>query len=63
MSFPGADVCSDHDLVMMTFRVVLKKARKTTQPRLRFGLETLRDPDAASAFQTTIGVKFAHLTA
>ena len=26
-SFPGADIGSDHDLVMMTFRVRLKKAR------------------------------------
>ena len=27
-SFPGADIGSDHDLVMMTFQVRLKKARK-----------------------------------
>ena len=27
-SFPGADIGSDHDLVMMTFHVRLKKARK-----------------------------------
>ena len=26
--FPGADIESDHDLVMMTFRVHLKQARK-----------------------------------
>ena len=38
-SFPGADIGSDHDLVMMTFRVRLKKARKPNQPRLRFDLE------------------------
>ena len=37
-SFPGADIGSDHDLVMMTFRIRLKKARKPNQPRLRFDL-------------------------
>ena len=42
-SFPGADIGSDHDLVMMTFQVRLKEARKPNQPRLRFDLEKLRD--------------------
>ena len=60
-SFPGADIGSDHDLVMMTFRVRLKKARKPNQPRLRFDLEKLRDPDVACTFQATIGGKFAPL--
>ena len=56
-SFPGADIGSDNDLVMMTFRVRLKKARKPNQPRLRFDLEKLRDPDVACTFQATIGGK------
>ena len=38
-SFPGADIGSDHDLMMMTFRVRLKKARKPNKPILRFDLE------------------------
>ena len=46
---------------MMTFRVRLKKARKPNQPRLRFDLEKLRDPDVACTFQATIGGKFAPL--
>ena len=54
-SFPGADIGSDHELVMMTFRVRLKKARKPNQQRLRFDLEKLRDPDVACTFQATIG--------
>ena len=33
-SFPGADIGSDHDLVMMTFRVRSKKARTPNQPIL-----------------------------
>ena len=60
-SFPGADIGSDHDLVMMTFRVRLKKARKPNQQRLWFYLEKLRNPDVASTFQATIGGKFAPL--
>ena len=39
---------------MMTFQVRLKKARKPNQPRLRFDLEKLRDPDVACTFQATI---------
>ena len=59
--FPGADIGRDHDLVMMIFRVRLKKAIKPNQPRLRFDLEKLRDPDVACTFQATIGWKFAPL--
>ena len=58
-SFPGADIGSD--LVMMTFRVRLKKARKPNQQRLRFDLEKLRDPDVACTFHATKGGKFAPL--
>ena len=54
-SFPGADIGSDHDLVMMTFQVRLKMGGKQNQPRLRFDLEKLRDPDVACTFQATVG--------
>ena len=60
-SFPGADIGSDHDLVMMTFRVHLKKVRKPNQPRLRFDLAKLRDPDVACTSQATICGKFTPL--
>ena len=46
---------------MMTFQVRLKKTRKPNQPRLRFDLEKLRDPDVACTFQATIVGKFAPL--
>ena len=46
---------------MLTFRVRLKKVRKPTQPRLRFDLEKLRDPDVACAFRATVGAIFAPL--
>ena len=60
-TFPGADVGSDHDMVMMTFQTRLKKSRKPTQPRIRFDLEKLNDPTVMSAFQATIGGRFAPL--
>ena len=46
---------------MMTFRVHLKKVRKSNQPRLRLDLEELRDPDVACTFQATICGKFTPL--
>ena len=60
-SFPGADIGSDHDLVMKIFRVHLKKTKKTIHSRLNFDLEKLRNPDVAGTFQQTIGEKFAPL--
>ena len=61
-SFPGADIGSDHDLVMMNFRLHLKKIVKPKQVRMKFALEKLKDPKIAEAFQAMIGGKFAPLT-
>ena len=60
-SFPGADIGSDHDLVMMTIRLHLKKINKKGFTRIRFDLEKLKDPRIAEAFQAEIGGKFAVL--
>ena len=60
-TFPGADVGSDHDMVMMTFQTSLKNSRKPTQPRIRFDLEKLNDATVMSAFQASIGGRFAPL--
>ena len=54
-TFPGADVGSNHDMVMMTFQTRLKNSRKPTQPRIRFDLEKLNDPTVMGAFQAAIG--------
>ena len=43
-SFPGADTGSDHELVMMTFRLHLKKVNKQGHTRIKFDLEKLKDP-------------------
>ena len=56
-TFPGADVKSNHDMVMMTFQTRHKNSRKPTQPRIRFDCEKLNDPTVMSAFQATIGGK------
>ena len=45
----------------MIFRVRLKKIRKPTQPRLRFDLEKLRNPNVAGTVPATIGGKCAPL--
>ena len=60
-TFPGVDVGSDHDMMMMTFQTRLKNSRKPTQPRIRFDREKLNDPTVMSAFQATIGGRFAPL--
>ena len=60
-TFPGADVGSDNDMVMMTFMTRIKNAWKPPQPRIRFDLEKLNDPTVMSAFQATIGGRFAPL--
>ena len=60
-TFPDADVGSDHDMTMMTFKTRLKNSRKPTKPRIRFDLEKLKDPTVMSAFQTNVGGRFAPL--
>ncbi|GFN94924.1 craniofacial development protein 2 [Plakobranchus ocellatus] len=44
-SFPGADVGSDHELVMMTFALRLKKNKKRGNIRIKFDVDKLKDPN------------------
>ncbi|XP_071487324.1 uncharacterized protein [Diadema antillarum] len=61
-SFPGADISSDHELVMMSFRVHLKNMKKKQDhTRIKFDLEKLKDPDVGKVFEAKIGGKFAPL--
>ena len=62
-SFPGADTGSDHELVMMTFRLCLQRAKNQGSIRVRFSLEKLKDPNIANIFLVTTGGKFAPLLA
>ena len=61
-SFPGANIGSDHDLLMMTFHLRLKRISKPKHTRLKFDLEKLKDRDVLETFQVMIGGKFAPLT-
>ena len=61
-SFPGADIGSDHELVIMTFKLHLKRAKKQCNTRIRFDLEKLKDPEVAEIFKAKIGGKFAALS-
>ena len=61
-SFPGADIGSDHDLLMMTFHLRLKRINKPKYTRLEFDLEKLKDTSVLETFQAMIGGKFAPLT-
>ena len=60
-SFPGADKGSDHDLVMMTFNIRLKKLKKSENIRIKFDLDRLNDPEVAEEFQAKLGGRFAPL--
>ena len=60
-TFPGADIGSDHDLVMSTLKLKLKAKRCPKNPRIRFDLEKLKDPKIADVFQAQVGGKFAAL--
>ena len=63
-SFPGANIGSDHELVMMTFRFRLQRVKNQGSIRIRFSLEKLKDPNITeNFFWATIGGKFAPLLA
>ena len=49
-------------MLMMTFRLRLKKVSKPKHTRLKFDLEKLKDPNVLEIFEAVIGGKFAPLT-
>ena len=49
-------------MLMMTFRLRLKKTSKPKHTRLKFDLEKLKDPNVLETFQAMIGGRFASLT-
>ena len=56
---PGADIGSDHDLVLTTIKLKLKTKHFTKSPCIRFDLEKLTDPTIAEVFHAKAGGKFA----
>ena len=61
-TFPGADVGSDHDLVLLTMKLKLKKNFKAGQSRIKYDLDKLKDQGVLDIFQAQVGGKFAALT-
>ncbi|KAK3894356.1 hypothetical protein Pcinc_001893 [Petrolisthes cinctipes] len=62
-TFPGADIGSDHDLVILNLKIRWKKIKPAKNMRLKFNIEKLKDPSIRETFQVTIGGKFAPLLA
>ena len=60
-SFPGAGVGSNHELVVMTFRLRLQRMKNQGNIRITFSLEKLKDPNIAEICRATIGEKFVPL--
>ena len=60
-SFPGAEIGSDHDLLMMTFCLRLKKISKPKHTRRKFDLENMKDSNVLETFRAMIGGRFAPL--
>ena len=59
---PAADIGSDHDLLMMTSHLRLKRVSKPKHTRLKFDLEKLKDPSVLETFRAMTGGRFAYLT-
>ena len=60
-SFPGADMGTDHNLVLMTTKLKLKSIAKRASPRIKFDLEKLKDPSIARVFEAKVGSEYAAL--
>ena len=60
-TYPGADIGSDHDLVMTTIKLKLKASRGSRNTRMHLDLEKLKDPKVVEIFQAQVGGKFAIL--
>ena len=61
-TYPGADIGSDHDLVLLILKVKLKKNQQPANPRIKFNLDKLKDPNVEEIFQAKLGGRFAALT-
>ena len=61
-TYPGADIGSDHDLVLLVMKIKLKKRIQAQNPRIKFNVEKLKDPQIEEVFQAKLGGRFAALT-
>ena len=61
-SFPGAYIGSDHNLLMITFPLHLKRIGEPKQTILKSNLGKLKDRKVLKIFQTMTGGKYTPLT-
>jgi len=59
--FTGADIGSDHELVMASIKIRLSRYMKPKNPRIKYELSKLNDPRIQAEFKARIGGKFAPL--
>ncbi|KAL4149828.1 hypothetical protein QTP88_003684 [Uroleucon formosanum] len=57
-TYPGADVDSDHNLLMMKSNVTYKKLNKPTQKERRYDVNMLKDRNTALAYESCISKTF-----
>ncbi|XP_069975968.1 craniofacial development protein 2-like [Penaeus vannamei] len=60
-SFPGADIGSDHNLLMMTMKLKIKKVRRQPNCRIKYNLQQLKDTKCQEEFEVKIGGRFGAL--
>ena len=60
-TFPGADISSNHNLVMAPFKLKLKAKHCPKNPHVCLNLEKLKGPEVAKVFQAQAGGRFAAL--
>ena len=58
-SFPGADIGSDHDLLLLNFHLRLKMNQRPKHPGVKYDLGKLNDTITARAYQETLAGKLA----
>ena len=59
-TFPGADIGTDHNLVIMTMKLKLKKIPKPKAPRVKYNIDRLRDREIRESFQVNLEVDSLH---
>ena len=60
-AFPGADVGSDHNLIMMNFKLKLQKVANKKSTRVKYNVSKLKEPDTMRLFQAVVGGRYALL--
>lgn len=50
-TYPGADINTDHNLVMMKYDLKFKKIKKPSKKCYKWNLEKLKIPDIAEKYQ------------